>query len=196
MYILYHDDSSKVSIWVDDNEHNHETTKKEFGINEATKKQIEFLFKSGVKTAARIKNVLRDCLDPFRPKKLESDPDIPNELYIPGLIMPSSLQINNFLNNTLKVKLNGKSNFCYGDLCEWVSKNETVPDFEHEPFVIAHDIQVNDKAPQTSQIRLSISTKYLLSLAMKTKHICADSTYKLIWHGFPVLITGKYNIIT
>jgi hypothetical protein len=34
------------------------------------------------------------------------------------------------------------------------------------------------------------TTKRLLSLAIKTKHLCADTTYKLIQHGYPLLIVG------
>jgi hypothetical protein len=35
------------------------------------------------------------------------------------------------------------------------------------------------------------TTKRLLANAEKTRHICADATYKLIQHGYPVLIVGN-----
>jgi hypothetical protein len=191
MYILYHDTDQKVSVWVDNNEHMHESTKKSIGINDITKKQIDILYKSSVNTASRIKIALREREEEFKPKKFDNDPSVPNELYVPGLIVPSILQINNYLSNNLKVRENGKSNFSYGDLVEWIAKNDKIPDSIHEPFVIAHQIEINDKIPKASTIKLSISTKYLLSLAKKTNHICTDATYKLIWHGFPVLLTGN-----
>ena len=34
------------------------------------------------------------------------------------------------------------------------------------------------------------TTKRLLSFAEKTKHICADATYKLLQHGYPLLVVG------
>ena len=34
------------------------------------------------------------------------------------------------------------------------------------------------------------TTKRLLENTMKSKHICADATYKLLHHGHPILIVG------
>ncbi len=34
------------------------------------------------------------------------------------------------------------------------------------------------------------TTKRLLSISEKTKHICADASYKLLQHGYPVLVVG------
>ena len=48
--------------------------------------------------------------------------------------------------------------------------------------------------PSASIFRIAITTKYLLSLALKTGHICADTTYKLIWQGFPVLVVGTTDL--
>ncbi|RNA31372.1 hypothetical protein BpHYR1_017743 [Brachionus plicatilis] len=73
--------------------------------NDVTKKTIEMLYKSSVTTATRIKYALRERLEPIKPKKFEMDAEIPNDLYIPGIEIPTILQINNFLNNTLKPKL-------------------------------------------------------------------------------------------
>ena len=58
--------------------------------------------------------------------------------FVPGIGIPSNLQINNFLNNTLRPRLQGrtgKNKFSYGDLVTWVEANSIVPDNEHEPFV-------------------------------------------------------------
>ena len=63
----------------------------------------------------------------------------------------------------------------------WLSE---VPDDEDEPFVIDDVIQVNDIVPKSSILRISISTKRLISLTQRRKHLCADATYKLIWHGY------------
>ena len=147
------------------------------------------MYKSFVNTATRIRLALRDRSEPYLPKKFESDPDLPNDLYIPGIVIPTNLQINNYLNNTLRPKIQGrtgKNKFSYGDLSSWIEANSIVPDNDHEPFVIDSLIHYNEKYPSLSTIRVSFSTKILLKICMKTKHICTDATYKLIWHNFPV----------
>jgi hypothetical protein len=58
-----------------------------------------------------------------------------------------------------------------------------VPQDNNEPFVISDLINVNDDIPESSIIRIAISTKNMIGLAKKRKHICADATYKLIWQG-------------
>lgn len=72
----------------------------------------------------------------------------------------------------------------------WIDKNTTVPDHQHEPYILDHLIQFNPTIPSASKIRIAISTKTLLKIAMKSGHICADATYKLTWHNFPVFLTG------
>ncbi|CAF1075516.1 unnamed protein product [Brachionus calyciflorus] len=194
IYILYHEESTNVSIWSRNIEHDHPSEKKKFGINNVTKKTIEMLYKSSVTTATRIKYALRERLEPFKPKKFENDPETPNDLYIPGIEIPKLLQIKNFLNNNLKPRLSGRSSkekFSYGDLDNWLNSNSLVPDNDHEPFLIDSFIQINEKVLNASTTRLSISTKSFLKIAMKAKHCCADATYKLIWHNFPVFLTGN-----
>lgn len=68
-------------------------------------------------------------------------------------------------------------------LVNWVNNNSFIPDDEETPFVIKSRIAVNDFVPEASTIRISISTKTLLKNAMKTRQLCADATYKLIWHS-------------
>ncbi|CAF1108888.1 unnamed protein product, partial [Brachionus calyciflorus] len=177
IFILYHDDDQKVSIWHSSLEHDHTNEKKQFGINSVTKKTIDTLYMSKVNTATLILHSLRERKDQFKPKKFETDPDVPNEQHVPGIVIPTILQIYNYLNNTLKPIIYAKSHknrFSYGDLENWVQNNCLV---------------IN-----TSIIRLTLSSKALLKLAMKTSHICADATYKLMWHNFPVFIIGTTDL--
>ena len=64
------------------------------------------------------------------------------------------------------------------------------PEDKHEPFVIGYDINVDEDKPELSTFHLSISTLFLLEHGLKSKHLCADATYKLLWHGFPVFLIG------
>ena len=54
-------------------------------------------------------------------------------------------------------------------------------------------IKVNDKIPSLNKVRISISTKNLMQTAKLTSHICSDATFKLNWHNYPIILTGKIN---
>ena len=87
------------------------------------------------------------------------------------------------ISNYIQYNLKADANFSYGDLYNWIQENNQIPDDDHQPFVIDSFIRVNEMIQSTSIARVAISTKYLLSLVQKRKHICADTTYKLNWHG-------------
>ncbi|CAF0968322.1 unnamed protein product [Brachionus calyciflorus] len=178
-YILLHQDDDTASIWYNSTEHDHTSEKYSSGINEVTKKQIEVLYKSFVNTATRIRLALRDRSEPYLPKKFESDPNLPNDLYIPGIVIPTNLQINNYLNNTLRPKLQGrtgKNKFSYGDLSSWIEANSIVPDNDHEPFVIDSLIHYNEKYP-------SLRLKAIYNYEFKPEILIADGA-EAITNGF------------
>ncbi len=169
-YILHTDEVETVTLWVNEHEHEHEkeNIEKDWGINSQTKIEIEKLFKSQVTGASKIIYALRDMT--------VKD----SVTYVEGIVEPTPAQVNNFINNNVKKKII-KPNFSYGDLASYVDNNKEVPEDEHEPFVIDSLIEVNDKVPSSS--RVVISTKYLIGLARKTNHICADTTWKLNWQS-------------
>ncbi|RMZ99193.1 hypothetical protein BpHYR1_051645, partial [Brachionus plicatilis] len=193
LYILCSDFDTSVSIYLGNFDHDHSINKAPFGINALTKELIENLYKSNLTTATAIRNGLRDRINPLMPKVLDSDPDVINKLYVPEIEIPNIRQINNYLQQTLRSHLFGLNHgrgFTHADLENWASSKLTVPDNDHTPFVIDYSIQVNDRIPSLSKLKIVITTKKLLEIAMKTKHICADATYKLMWHNLPVLIIG------
>ena len=49
---------------------------------------------------------------------------------------------------------------------------------------------MNERIPASSNLRLTISTPFLLDLASKTKHLLADATFKFFSQGFRVILTG------
>ena len=59
---------------------------------------------------------------------------------------------------------------------KWCQERTEVPESEHEPFITSFEIFYNDLVPSSSNFPIAISTKFLLSLALKTSHICADTT--------------------
>lgn len=109
---------------------------------------------------------------------------VDNPLYKPGIIVPTRMQITNYLTHTLKPRIKiGTSKFSYGDLAKWIDKNSSVPDNEDMTFVIGSFVDVNLLVPKASTIRLSLSTKRLIANCMKNDHLCAGATYKLTWHS-------------
>jgi hypothetical protein len=121
-YLLFNVDSDQVSLWFNDQEHQHDGPKKtEFGMNFITKREIENLFKNNVKYPSRILYALNNMT-----KKLIPNPDkndkhnllIPNPLYVEGLNIPNKLQVKNFIHNNLKQK-KASNSLTYENLTTW-----------------------------------------------------------------------------
>ncbi len=181
-YILHSDDEESVTLWSNEISHDHSKSveRREWGINEKTKIEIEKLYRAKVTGASRIKYALRDMMNPD------------SITYVEGLKEPTPAQINNYVNNNVKKKI-VKPNFSYADLAKWVNDHKDVPEDEHEPFVIDSLIDKNDKVPASSIVRVSLSTKYLISLAMRRNHICADTTWKTNWQGICAYIIKNFS---
>ena len=89
---------------------------------------------------------------------------------------PTPLQISNYLNNTLKPTVEGKTTFNYGELFACVKNKSVVPVDEHKPFVLAYFFEINDRLPSASIFKFSFTTKFLLQLAKLTKQIKSNQT--------------------
>ena len=50
----------------------------------------------------------------------------------------------------------------------------------HEPFVAAHEIELN-QGMSLSNLRFFFTTKKLLESALLVNHMATDATYKLNW---------------
>jgi hypothetical protein len=80
---------------------------------------------------------------------------------------------------TKRKKLHGNSEVSYYDLDVWCSLRSEILQDIHQIFVIGYSI-----------FRVSISTRFLLELAIRTGDLAADATYKLNFQGFPVFLIG------
>lgn len=149
-YILFtlHDES--VSLWHNDQEHFHEDSKikDKFGIQPITKEIIDKLFRQGTKAPKQVLGVLRKCSE--REIKDSHNKLVENPDFVPGLVLPTSLQIRNYIANTLKPK-EVLTHFNYSDLAKWINEHKDVPESEDEPYVIDSYINVNDLSPKGSQ---------------------------------------------
>jgi len=112
-------------------------------------------------------------------------------------------QLRNALQSIKKKACGGSISISVGVLEKWCIDNSEVPE-DNEPFVVAHKfIYVDDDDESASEdedeeqdfkFRFFMSSKKLLRLAIGSTHICADGTYKLNWHGFPLIVVGTTDL--
>ena len=166
--LFYDNANEKVSLYQNNVEHDHSgCDDSNWGIPQATKEELESLYKSGVKMPRLIQYALRQ-------KNID---------------VPTTMQINNWIRYYKKKEI-GKTNLTFAELEAWCIKRLNKPDDKHEPFVIGYDIHVDEDNPKLRTFHVSISTLFLLEHGLMTRHLCTDATYKLMWHGFPVFLIG------
>lgn len=75
-----------------------------------------------------------------------------------------------------------------GALNTWLFEKSVVPENDNEPFILKFETS----APLDNDLyfRFAVTSKYLLSIALKSKILHADATYKMNWQGFPVFTIG------
>ena len=134
-YLLYTLDDESVSLWFNDQEHNHSDAdikeKKEWGINLSTKQVIDKLFRAGTKSAGKILSVLRVYQQETikdKENKLIDNPD-----FVLGIVLPSTRQIVNYVNNTLKPKVI-IAKFNYAELAKWIDNHREVPESDDDVY--------------------------------------------------------------
>lgn len=77
------------------------------------------------------------------------------------------------------------------DLLTFLRDNSGVPEDDNKPFVLDYTFSDADK----SDIRFDfiVSSRKLLGNAIGKKLIAADTTYKIVWQGFPVSPIGTVD---
>lgn len=84
----------------------------------------------------------------------------------------------------------GAARLHFGSLKKWLKECNVVPEDNNNPFVVAYEMDVNDESPDLSEFRFFVSTKTLIRNCIDIERMHTDTTYKLIWQGYPVLIMG------
>jgi hypothetical protein len=180
IYLLYHCEDDTFSMFQTTDQHDHQNSSK-FGIKDATKKETNELFKLKIK--------------PKRMLELIEEKKLP---------VPSKQQLSNYL-STLKKSTFGNNAISLGELEAWCQAKSIIPDNDDEPWVVRYKMQYEDEdeidddgdvntEEEGNKFRFCVSTKRLLRIATISNIIHADATYKLIWQGFPCLITGTSDI--
>ncbi|CAK9297415.1 unnamed protein product [Gordionus sp. m RMFG-2023] len=165
IFLLFHSSNFEITLFQAEFEHNHTVIGKQSGLAGDMKKLIRSLYEEGYKTASQ-------CL-----RKLE-DMNVNN--------LPLLKQVNSYV-ATLRRKSSSPIRISLGRFRDWCIKKSTIPIDIDECFVGNHEIIVEQDPPK---LRVFVTTKNLLSNCCRSDHICIDSTHKLLWQGYPVLITG------
>ena len=167
-YLLFHNDSNCVSL-LKSYQHNEHEKNSDRGILEKFKNAIDEIYEI-YKKPSQIK---RQMVNKFQNEEKES--------------LPSEQQLVNYLKYK-RIKAGVKPSLNLGELEQWCLNHISIPDDPDAMFVKRSFTVV----PKTHKVLfyLFFTTKRLLEITKKSKHICADATYKLLHHGYPLLIVG------
>lgn len=198
IYLLYDSKSSKVSLFRSQSDHTHASNVDEvFRFSAAEEAIIRELWEIGTK-----------------PKMIKYN------LVKKGFPAPPDSKFNSYILRLRQQKC-GTEALNVRTLEQWLIENSSPPHNELEPFIVNHEIDISDPSELKfryvsidllrislencveisecylffcPQIRFMVSTKLLLKFAIGAKKIHADGTYKLNWHGFPVLLVGTTDM--
>lgn len=106
-----------------------------------------------------------------------------------GFNPPTKSKLTNFLTKLRKEKF-GSERLHFGTLKKWLIDSSAVPTDEHEPFIVAHTVHVDEEDTENCTFKFFVSTQLLLKHAVGVVTIHTDATYKLVWQGFPILLVG------
>lgn len=154
--------------------------------------RIQNLFRSGTRMPKSVQKVLRE--DQAR-NDLEFD------------VEPTINQIKYQVQKYKKEQFGG-SEITLGELKSFLTTNSTVPTDIDEPFVLDFSIKFGsnntldistededeDEEEEKSSFWFLLTTVRLLSIVKKSTLIAADSTYKLVWLGFPGVLLGTVDM--
>lgn len=137
----------------------------------------DFIFGIFAKGTLRIDSVLAHVEE-----EINKNPDFSAEE------MPHKRQIEYLLNKYRNSEV--KPLFQIGDLMDWCKTKSVFPQDEDEVFVLASECSPLDAA---MSFRFLLSTPALLRRARNFETVCIDATYKLNWHGFPLIVFGTVD---
>lgn len=168
IYVLYESTSENIILYRNDAVHTHED--KSAGIPENVKLEIQKMFALHVKPGTMLLNIAKESLP-----------------------VPSIEQVRNYI-AILKQQKYGAATISLGELEAWLQNNCQIPDDEFEPFVLAHEVWGTELDDRERGFRFFITSKHLLLQSTKGHAFHSDTTYKMIWQGFPVLLAGKSDM--
>lgn len=166
VYLIYDSRTPKVMLYKSGNDHSCDKDGNNSArvlMTEETKQFIEKAFIDSVRGRKQIQAKL-------------------NAAKIP---LPSRNQLNNFLAH-LRNKHFGPTKISLSELEIFCVQHSAIPTDPDEPYVVDYFIDYHDEG----NFRCFIATQNLLKNAVNREVISADSTYKMVWEGFPLSPIG------
>lgn len=103
--------------------------------------------------------------------------------------LPTKHQLNNFISE-LNIKHFGRSTISIGELEAFLQCNSSVPEDPNEAFIV--DYLCDDT--NDGNFKFFVSTTTLLRNAVGVDTVSADTTYKMVWQGFPISPIGTTDM--
>ena len=168
LYILLHAASDQCSVYRTTAEVGHAHIIPEKQDTTELRNKVAELFHSGHKKPCAIKTQLRQL-------KIKE---------------PTVSQMSYWL-KCLRTEIYGPSQIDLNYLKNWCIERSKVPDDEDEMFVAGFEVDIDKN--WKPYFRFVCTTKRLLMLLKHNSLIASDGTYKLIWQGYPVLMSGTID---
>lgn len=111
------------------------------------------------------------------------------QLVCKGFIPPKKSKLTAFLTKIRKETFGGEK-LHFGTLQKWLNEDSKIPTDDSVPFIVSHEVHLDEENTENCLFRFFVSTKLLLRQAVNVSKLHTDATYKLIWQGFPVIIIG------
>lgn len=111
-------------------------------------------------------------------------------------VIPTENQLRYYISK-LKIEKFGPPQISLGELENWC-RQHSVPELDlteledTDPFVIAYKVDYGENDTQKS-FWFTITSKYLMEIAVDTDNLACDATYKLSLAGFPGVIIGTVD---
>jgi hypothetical protein len=159
------------------------------------------LYKTDEDHNNHIKPVVRGIPDDIRAAidQIFKDFQKPNQIIqkletnFPDRELPNWFQIRNYIQYE-KIKAGSKTSMNLGELEQWCQAKSEIPSATELDKVHVRHFTGTSLNPKTKKIEpeffVWITTRRLTKLCQHTTHICADTTYKLVYQGYPVLMAG------
>jgi len=166
LYLLYHSDSTAVSLFETKCEHTNHVSDPKRGLSANVKEFVREKFSEGIRKPNALLHIMRQ-------KKMTQ---------------PPKMKLKSFLQH-LRTEKYGSATVSASVIRDWCEARKEPPSDEDTAFVLDYFLRAESTYSDELTLRMVMSTRRLLRTMEKTEMIQIDATYKL-WQGYPVMVFG------
>jgi hypothetical protein len=168
VYLFYHCDSEKVSVFKTDAEHENHDCHPTRGLSTDLKVFIRQKFDEGIRKPNAVLHAIR-CH--------------------PNMTEPLKAKVVSFLQQ-VRCEKYGQATVSGTEINSWCSERTSLPSTADEPFVMKYCVRAESTNSDEQELKIVVSTRRLLENMKKSCMVQTDATYKVIWQGYPVMLVG------